>query len=306
MYNQNMNNVPNTGVQTQPVAAAVQTQQVQAQAVQAPVDPNAQSQQVQAPANNQGQVQQAVQSKKKSHLGLVLSILIILGLCGACYMLYQKSVDTETFYKHKYSPINKGEEVKLDINSTLVQDLYHRFETTEKEDYYGRDLNDNKYKLYIALRNISYNDYISSNCNLFDDSAMPFTTCPKGFTPKAIDQEVLFNKLKVLYGDNHNIPIVNIQLGNSCLGSFQYVKRRKQFVEGKCHSEAKSMINVEKELLSAVSNGPNIYLREKVRYFTTTVAVPKYLKNGIYKYTFRLDENFNYVFENKEYTEEID
>lgn len=299
MDNQNINNIPNANVEQNAVAAQPQT-------VQSNVTTNMQAQQVQVPVNNTAQVQQTVQPKKKSHLGLILTIFIILGLCGACFMLYQKSVDTESFYKHKYSPINRGEEVKLDINSTLVQDLYHRFKTTEREDYYGRDLNLPKFKLYIALRNVSYNDYISSNCNLFDNSAMPFTTCPDGFTPNAVDQDVLFNKLKVLYGENHNVPISNIQLGNSCLGSFQYIKGRKQFVEGKCHSEAKSMINVEKKLLSAVSNGPNIILREKVRYYTTTIAVPDYLKNGIYKYTFRLDENFNYVFESKEHTEEID
>ena len=271
MNNQNINNVPQPVQQPQPV--------------------------VQQP-------QQVVQPKKKSHVGLILSLFIILCLGGACFFLYQKWMDTENYYKNYYSPINSKEETKLDINSALVQDLYNQFKTNDVEDYYGKDLNSNTMKLYVALRNISYKDYIESNCNMFDNTSMQSITCPDGFTPEAIDENLVKNELIKLYGENNNIELKNVQLGNSCLG-YQYIEGRKQFLLGKCNAST-IMVKAEKELLSATTTDKNIAIKEKVRYYSTNVKVPEYLKNGIYLYHFRLDNKYNYVFVNKEHTEEID
>ena len=145
-------------------------------------------------------------------------------------------------------------------------------------------------KLYLALRNVSYKDYLDSNCNMFDDNDMQYFTCPKkDFKPSAIDQEIVLEELKILYGDNNNVQLKDVQLGKSCLGGFQYITGRKQFVQGYCSGSTVSLIDAEKELTKAISNNQELKLYEKVRYFSTSTTVPNYLKTGTYIYNFRLD-----------------
>ncbi len=284
MNNQNNNVVPNTQVNPQ-------------QVVQQPV----------AQSQPQVAVQPVVtQPKKKSHTGLLLSLLIILALGGACFFLYQKWKQTENYYINYYSPINAKEETNLDIKSPLIQDLYNTFKTVDEEDFYGKDLNSDTFKLYIALRNISYKDYIESKCNMFDNTKMQGISCPSGYVPVAINEEVVKNELIKLYGEHHEIQLKNVQLGNSCYGGYEYIEGRKQFVLGKCTNSFASMVKTEKKLIEATTTENNITLKEKVRYYSSNTTVPDYLKDGVDVYHFRLDNNYNYVFVNKEHTEVVD
>ena len=52
----------------------------------------------------------------------------------------------------------------------------------------------------------------------------------------------------------------------------------------------------EKTLVSATSTGNTIILTEEVKYKAgENLDLPNYLKSGTYRYTFRLDKNYNYV-----------
>ena len=41
--------------------------------------------------------------------------------------------------------------------------------------------------------------------------------------------------IKKLYGENTSIPFTNIQLGNTCIGGYQYIPSRGEFVQGLCN-----------------------------------------------------------------------
>ena len=259
--------------------------------------------------NNQNQVvqQPVVKPKKKSHGGIIFLIFLILVLAGGCYYFYDQNLKTKAYYENKYSPVNSDKEAELELNSTIVVDLYNKFKTSVKEDFFAVDFNSNDMKLYMALRNVSYKDYLDSNCNMFDDNEMQYFTCPKtDFIPTAVDEEIVLEELKVLYGDNNNVQLKDVQLGKSCYGGYQYIKGRKQFVQGYCNGSNVCLIDAEKELTKAVSNNSELKLYEKVRYFSTSTTVPNYLKTGTYIYNFRLDNNYNYVLVSKDYSEERD
>ena len=136
MDNQNVSNVQetsvvqNTQVGTQPVVQAQDVQQVQAPQQQVPQD------------------QANVKPKKKSHLGVILLFLIIIGLAGVCYMLNQKLQDTTNYYKNYYTPVNASKEKKLELNNTLVVQLYNMYKTTADEDYYGYKIKWKKWNIY--------------------------------------------------------------------------------------------------------------------------------------------------------------
>ena len=105
-----------------------------------------------------------------------------------------------------------------------------------------------------------------------------------------------------MYGENTPMPNNNIRLTNLCIGGYQYIPEREEYVEGYCKQSTAVSVRADKKLISAISYNKTIILTEEVRYYTQeNMAIPKYLKNGTYKYLFRLDTNYNYVFVSKTY-----
>ena len=66
--------------------------------------------------------------------------------------------------------------------------------------------------------------------------------------------------------------------------------------EGYCNKKVALSFKAEKTLVSATSTGNTIILTEEVKYKAgENLDLPNYLKSGTYRYTFRLDKNYNYV-----------
>lgn len=245
------------------------------------------------------------QTVKKKKSAVPLLLIIILGLIF--YAVYS----TKTFQArienltYNCTPVTAAkEDTELDLNSTLVKDLYSRVVTNIREDLAQPEFNDNM-KLYLAYRQISDEYKYDTNCNLFSDTAMEPYTCEVStkFKPKAIDEDVVRLAIKKMYGEKTEVPLGNIRLGeHSCIGGYQYIPQRAQFVQGLCTNNTATSFKVEKKLTKATSNRNTIILTEDVQYkIAEGVEVPEMLKSGIYYYTFRLDMNYNYVFVSKTY-----
>ena len=287
----NINQMPNKN--STPTTTNIQVSNVNNQT------PNINQPQIVTQTKNNIDNNQLPKKKKKSH-GKTFLILILLFIIGG--MTYYIFMDYQKDLKTKCSPLvpmnNKTR--KLDINSTLVQDLYSKVKTNIREDIANTDLND-EMKLYLAYRQLPKNKIYESNCNLFNNTSMTSVTCIKSesFIPNAFKEEDLQLELKKLFGEDTNIENNNIQLGNSCLGSYQYIAERGEYVEGSCNSNNTSIYNVDKKLLSASVTNDVITLKEKVRYYGSESVNIDRLKNGIYVYTFKLDNNYNYVYVNR-------
>ena len=161
-------------------------------------------------------------------------------------------------------------------------------------------------QIYLAYRQILEKDKYDSNCNLFSATAMEPYVCVEStnFIPKAFKEETLRQEIKILFGENTNISLQNIQLGSSCIAGYQYIPDRGEFVQGYCNQQSATSYKVTKTLKEAKSTGATIVLTEEVKYHgNEKMALPDFLKSGIYKYTFRLDMNYNYVFVDKIYEE---
>ena len=115
----------------------------------------------------------------------------------------------------------------------------------------------------------------------------------------------LANMLNIMFGQNNGIDHQNITVGGTCLGGYEYIASRGEYVKGKCTRESLLTVSADKKLTKATSTGDKIYLTENVRYFTNNGQDnPESLKDGDYVYTFRLDENFNKT--NKTFTSVIE
>ena len=241
--------------------------------------------------------------KKKSSLTPILIVLII-GLIG--YMIFNQREHNAQIQNLNYNctPITaSNKEIDLDINSTLVQDLYNKVATNIREDLAEPNFN-NSFKIYLAYRQVVDKDKYSSNCNLYNATSMEPYTCEETTTikPLAIKEETLVREIKKLYGENSNIPLQNIQLGKSCIGGYQYIPQRGEFVEGTCVNNTTTIFNATKQLIEAKSTRNTITLKEEVKYHESEkTELPSYLKSGYYYYIFRLDLNYNYVLVNKYY-----
>lgn len=241
--------------------------------------------------------------KKKSAVPLLL--IIILGLIAyAAYTTktYTTRIDSLTY---NCTPVTSSkEDVELDLNSTIVQDLYSKVATNIREDLAQPEFNDNM-KLYLAYRQISDEDKYESNCNLFNKIAMEPYTCEETtkFKPRAFKQEKLTLELKKLFGEKNSIKLENVRLGsNSCVGGYEYIPARGEFVEGYCEAKPATSYKATKKLIKATSNRNTIILTEEVYYTVDDSGeLPPKLKNGYYYYTFRLDMNYNYIFISKTY-----
>lgn len=244
-----------------------------------------------------------VKSRKKINLIPIL-LIVIVGL-GA-YIFYSSNNYKSQIENLNYNctPITASkEEIKLDLNSTIVKDLYNKVKTNIREDLAQPEFNDNM-RLYLAYRQILETDKYDSNCNLFDKLKMEPYTCEvtPTFRPKAFKEETLVQKVKELYGENSNIELSNIKLGTACIGGYQYIPSRGEFVQGLCTQQTATSYKVTKTLKEATSTRTTIVLTEEVKYHENEkMALPGYLKSGIYYYTFRLDMNYNYVLVSKTY-----
>ena len=235
-----------------------------------------------------------------------LTVLLFLAVVGlGVYIFYSSSLYKSNLAHLEYNctPVSSYQEDKqLDLNSTIVVELYNKVKTSIREDYAQPDFNDTM-KLYLAFRQIPEHKYYSSNCNMFKDTTMePYKCDGRVFTPKAFKVEDLEHEIKVLFGEETNIPLANIKLQNNCIGGYAYIPERGEFVEGKCDVKTATSYKVDKKLKEAWTNRNTVTLVEEVKYIESEkMELPDYLKSGTYYYTFRLDMNYNYVLISKTY-----
>lgn len=237
---------------------------------------------------------------KKSHKAvffIILLLLIIGGLGAYIYMDYMKDQA-----RGECSPLVASDNSlrELDLESSIVQELYDKVKTTVREDLAYHTFDD-VFKLYLAYRQIPHSEIYDSNCNLFNENSMSNFTCTgaTNFTPMAFSEETLQKEVRKLFGENVSIPNQNIVLGNSCFGGYQYIAERGEYVEGYCGQVPTTTYNVEKELISASVQGDTITLREKVRYYSAQGIDASQLQNGVYVHTFKLDNNYHYAYVNR-------
>lgn len=299
VLNQNTNTIPNqTGNQVNNQTV----NQVNVGVAQPQISPNQVAQTSQQAGtiqdtqpNNQTNNKKATKPKKSKGktLLIILLLFVIGGLAFYIYTDYQKDLNTIC------SPLaqSDGSTTVLDLNSTIVEDLYSKVKTTVREDVASNELND-AMKLYLAYRQIPESKIYDSNCNLFDNAIMPSVACESSleFSPRAFKEETLQMELKKLFGESTNIANANIQLGNSCFGGFQYIAERGEYVEGRCNEVGTTLYKVDKELIEATVTGDTITLKEKVRYYSGEGVNVDRLTNGTYVYTFKLDANYNYAY----------
>lgn len=242
-------------------------------------------------------------TKRNNKFVLVLLIIIII-LIG--YIFYSMKANSSRIEQLKYNctPVNSYKEKhELDINSTLVQDLYRKVHTNIREDLAQPDW-DNTMKLYLAYRQIGDSYKYDTNCNMFNASSMEPYSCEVSvnFTPKGFKVDTLIIEWKKLFGEDTEISFDNIKLKNSCIGGFEYIPEREEFVQGFCGEENATSFKADKKLTKAVTYNDTIILTENVKYRgNEKMDLPDYLKSGDYLYTFRLDMNYNYVLVSKIY-----
>lgn len=232
-------------------------------------------------------------------------IIIIILIIFIIYLVLSNNRNLQEL-RFECSPINfSSEEKKIDINSTIVQELYSKVKTNIREDIAQPEWND-QMKIYLAYRQIIEDEKYDSNCNLFDSNKMEPYTCFESstFKPLAFTADTLRRKWKLLYGEDTDMPLINIKLENSCIGGYEYIPKRDEFVQGYCEYHAAPLIKVNKKLVEASVIRNTLILKEEVRYIENEkINLPSYLVSGDYYYTFRLDMNYNYVFISKKYND---
>lgn len=235
---------------------------------------------------------------------LILPILIIIVLCGVISYLYLSNNKNLEELRYECSPINSSKnEVSVDVNSTVIQDLYGKVRTTIREDLAQPEWND-KMKIYLAYRQIVEDDKYDSNCNMFNTHKMePYTcTISANFVPKAFTTNTLRHEWKMLFGEETEMPLINVKLENSCIGGYEYIPERDEYVQGYCSYQVASLFRVSKKLVEATAIRNTLILKEEVKYYENEkMHLPDYLKSGDYYYTFKLDMNYNYVLVSKTY-----
>ena len=260
--------------------------------------------QIQIKEENKTEETQQEQTKQKKRLSLTpLFLIIIVALIGG--ILYIKNDKEQIINQLKYQNIvidTNEEKVQLEKNSTLVQDLYHKVATSVKEDWANPNLDD-EMRRYLAFRQINSNMFYDSHCDLFDQNKIYNYTCDnKDFKPKAFKEEMLQIELKKLFGENSKIENGNIQLGRQCIGGYEYIAERGEYVQGQCIENNAITIDVKKEITEAYRINDEIYIVEETKYISGNKGdIPETLKDGIYTYTFKLDTNLNYAYISKTY-----
>lgn len=230
-------------------------------------------------------------------------LLIIVLLLGG-YIGYSKYTTTNIINKLNglSSPITTlGEEKELQLDNPVVLDLYSKVKTNIREDIAEPTLNDSM-RMYLAYRAIPHDKIYESNCDYFDNSLMiPFTcNAADKKIPNAFKKEALLVEYTKLFGEKENFQYSNIQIGRNCIGGYQYVESRGEYVQGFCTAQAATIYNATKKLTKATSKESIITLEEEVKYSSTEgQQVPETLKSGTYIYTFKLDKNYNYNYISK-------
>lgn len=248
------------------------------------------------------EVDDVKKGKKKKNIGIKFLLFIVILLIGALFFFWKYHEQQMGVMVEKCTPVSTSSEAKkLDLNSTIVRDLYSKVYTNIKEDLGQSEFND-ELKLYLAYRQIPASSFYDSNCNLFTVAGIEPFVCEETatFTPKAFKKDTLQLEVKKLFGEDINIPDQNIQLGNSCVGGYKYIEERGEYVQGLCKTNAANMYRVSKKLIEATSRESVIVLRENVKYYGSEgVSLPERLVSGVYEYTFKLDVNYNYVYVSK-------
>lgn len=238
--------------------------------------------------------------KKQLNLSVILIVLLV-ALGGYTFYATNNYKNQINNMRYNCTPVNTGKEVELDVNSTLVKDLYSKVETNIREDLADPNFDDSM-RLYLAYRQVKEKDKYDSNCNLFSGTAMEPYKCEASFVPKAFKIDTLKEEIKKLYGEDTNIPLTNIQLGRTCIVGYQYIENRGEYVEGRCTQQTATSFSVDKTVTKATSTKNTIIITEEVKYHENEkMQLPSTLVSGTYKYTFRLDKNYNYVLVSKEY-----
>lgn len=247
-------------------------------------------------------VEQTPKKKKKNGLArfFFLIIVIMAGVIG--YMWYTHHAEVARL-NYECTPVSTtGDVKKLELDSTIVLDLYSKVKTSLKEDLALFELND-QMKVYLAFRQIPESKFYESNCNLFSSTAMEPYVCNEGSgnIPLAFKEEDLKLELKKLFGERTNIPLSNVQIGlNTCVGGYQYISERGEFVQGECANQTATSFKMDKKLVKAESKESTIMLYEEVKYYNAEgINLPDNLKSGVYIYTFKLDTNYNYAYISK-------
>ena len=252
------------------------------------------------------EVQEDVAPKEKKSIIPVILLFVIFLLGAYIYYLNTSNQRTLAELNYKCTPVNESkEEINLDVNSTLVQDLYSKVYTSIREDVAQPEWNDTM-RLYLAFRQISEHEMYDSNCNMFSAGRMEPYTCEVSvnFIPKAFRTSTLALEWKKLYGENTPMPLINVKLENSCIGGYEYIPERDEYVQGYCKQPTATSFRATKTLKEALSSRNTIILVEEVKYAgNEKMELPSYLKSGTYYYTFRLDMNYNYVLISKKLDE---
>lgn len=237
---------------------------------------------------------------KKSRKSKFLIILLLLVIAGMGFYIYQDY--RKDLARGECSPLVASDDTlrELDINSSIVQELYDKIKTTIREDVAYHNFDDT-FKLYLAYRQIPTSEIYESNCNLFNESNMSNFTCSSStnFSPTAFKEETLQREVRKLFGESISIPNQNIVLGNSCFGGYQYIAERGEYVQGYCGQIPTTSYNVDKELISATVQGDTITLREDVRYYSAEGISNDQLQSGVYVHTFKLDNSYHYAYINR-------
>ncbi len=241
--------------------------------------------------------------KKKKHTGFIFFLFVVAGFCFYTYYEYTEHEKEIYELNEKCTPVSTTGEVKeLSLDSTIVQDLYSKVYTTIKEDAAETELNDSL-KLYLAYRQIPNYKIYDSNCNYFSATKMPYYTCLNNetTTPTAFKEESLKVEYKKLFGEDAIFQNNDIQIGRVCLGGYQYIESRGEYVSGYCKEEPTTIYTGEKKLVKATSQESTIVLYETVKYYAGEgQKLKENLVSGTYMYTFKLDTNYNYVYKSKE------
>lgn len=229
----------------------------------------------------------------------VSTILLLLVLAAFCFYAGYEYIDREKErenIKASCIPVSTKATQELDLDSAFVKDLYNKVQTNIREDLAVNTL-DESMKMYLAYRQIPHTKIYESNCNLFSDGDMLPYTCKESanFTPHAFKEEELEIEYKKLFGRNSEITHDNIQLNKSCIGGYQYIASRGEYVEGDCSTIPTTTARADKKLIKAVSTDSTITLTESVKYYGTDE-----LKSGNYEYKFVLDPDYNYTYVSKE------
>lgn len=252
----------------------------------------------------QGDVAQVVPQKSGGGFFKILVMLTIIVLIG--YIVYTNRTYQAQIKNLKFActPVTTNtKEEQLPLDSTLVQELYSKVKTTVKEDFAQSNW-DNKMKLYLAYRQIPVNEKYPSNCNMFNSIHMEPFVCDQStsFVPEAFKVETLVLEFKKLFGEETPLELTDVKLDRGCVGGFQYIPEREEFVQGECPQQSVTPIKADKKLKEARSYRNTIILVEDVKYTgSDKTEIPSYMKNGTYFYTFRLDMNYNFVLVSKTY-----